>query len=94
VGAERAAAEPGLAGGRDCAALGAGLRAGVPASPAPVVSADRAAGSAVMMLTGGIEDAEGKYRLLDAFGATAGAVAAGGWLLATGRSPAAGQPAA
>jgi hypothetical protein len=90
----RAGTEPGLAGGRDCAPLGAALRGGVSAAPAPVVSAGRAAGSAVMILTGGIEDAEGKYRLFGAFAAAAGAVAAGGRLLATGRPPAAGQPAA
>ncbi len=63
----------------------------------PVVSwGGGAAGSAVMILTGGIELDEGKYRLFGDFGGEPGAVAVatGGGLLATGRLPAAGQLAA
>jgi hypothetical protein len=95
IGAGRAAgAEPELAWERDCAAFGAVLCDDVPASAAPVVSCGRVAGSAAMILTGGIEDAEGKYKPFGDFGAVAGAGAAGGRLLATGRASAAGQPAA
>ena len=61
MGAERAGAGLELAGGRACAAAGAPLRGADPVSPVPVVSCGGAgAGSAVMMLTGGIEDADGK----------------------------------
>src|SRR6478752_9312855 len=61
VGGERAGAAAELGGERAGAAPAAGLRADVPAA-APVVSCGGcgAAGSAVMMLTGGIEDADGK----------------------------------
>ena len=93
----RAGAAFGFVGWRDCVAPAAGLRGGAGAALAPVVSwGGGAAGSAVMILTGGIEFDEGKYRLFGDFGGEPGivAVATGGGLLATGRAPAAGQPAA
>ena len=97
IGAVRAGAAFGLAGWRGCVAA-AGLRGGAGAALAPVVSwGAGAAGSAVMMLTGGIEFDEGKYRLFGDFAGEPGdmaAAATGGGLPATGRPPAAGQPAA
>jgi len=96
IGAVRADAAFGLVGWRGCVAA-AGLRGGAGAALAPAVSwGGGAAGSAVMILTGGIEFDEGKYRLFGVFGGEPGDVAAatGGGLPATGRPPAAGQPAA
>ena len=52
---------------------GAGLRAG---AVAPLVFFG-GCGSALMMFTAGIEDEEGKYRLLGCFAAAAGAVSVG-----------------
>ena len=47
----------------------------------------------LMMVTEGIEDADGKYALLEGFAATAGATGTAVELLATGVVPAAGQAA-
>ena len=56
----------------------------------------RCANSAVMILIGGIEEDEGKYRLVTDFAAAPGApvVVAGGGLLTSGRLLTGGQPAA
>jgi hypothetical protein len=86
-----------LAGGRACEFVCAGRRGGVgvAASAAPVVSwGGRCAGggSAVMILTGGIEVADGKKRLFGTFAATLGA--GDGGVLASARPPAGGQLAA
>src|SRR6516225_8008468 len=95
VGAERAGAA--LAGGRGGGPACGGRRGGVgvAASAAPVVSwGCRCAGggSAVMILTGGIDFADGKERLL---GTLAAALGAGdGGVLATSRLPPASQFAA
>lgn len=61
VGGERAGAAAELGGCRAGGAADVGLRGEPGVSAAPVVSwGGGAAGSAVMMLTGGIEDADGK----------------------------------
>src|SRR4051812_3560451 len=98
VGGERAGTVAELGGCRAGAAPVAGLRADVSAA-APVVSCGGwgAAGSAGMILAGGIGDAGGKERLLGTRGPAAAVgwgAAAGGGALATGRPPEAGQDAA
>ena len=61
VGGERAGAAAELGGCRAAGAADVGLRGEPGVSAAPVVSwGGGAAGSAVMILTGGIEDADGK----------------------------------
>jgi hypothetical protein len=73
-----------------------GLPGGATAAFVRVVPWDGdTAGSAVMILIGGIDEDEGKNKLLTDFGPASGAVsaAARGELLAAGRLLPAGQPA-
>src|SRR5262249_9511609 len=95
TGAARAGAA--LDGGRVCELVCGGRRGGggVAASGAPGVSwGGRCAGggSGVMMLTGGIDFADGKERVFGAFAAALGA--GDGGVVARARAPAGGPAAA
>jgi hypothetical protein len=93
---QRAEAALGFAAWRICGELGMGLPGGAIAAFVRAVPWDGdTAGSAVMILIGGIDEDEGKYKLLTDFGPASGvaSAAARGELLAAGRLLPAGQPA-